>query len=235
MSAMSSATRQDVLGSRSTAPREWPPRLTRASELARHIDAATLAGALMLDAQARLTVGQLDQVAPVLAKAERIGLPVEAVLLDRRMTIYADLSMALGRTREALERYAQSLEYAQAAGNELQVAFDLRGVAKPLSLLCQDEEVLEIVGMAQAHVSELGGPSASLIGHALARGVPRPRARRPSGPAGRAGMRARACSDARPDRSLTWWTPAAARPVPPPPELRETFPFAAIDSRQARR
>ena len=124
MSAMSSATRQDVLGSRCTAPREWPARLTRASELARHIDAATLAGALMLEAQARLIVGQLDQVAPVLAKAERIGLPVEAVLLDRRMTIYADLSMALGRTREALERYAQSLEYAQAAGNELQVVFD---------------------------------------------------------------------------------------------------------------
>lgn len=137
----------------------------RASELARHIDAATLAGALMLEAQARLTVGQLDQVAPVLAEAERIGLPVEAVLLDCRMTIYADLSMALGRTREALERYAQSLEYAQAAGNELQVAFDLRGVVKPLSVLRQDEEVLEIVGMAQAHISELGGPGASLIGH----------------------------------------------------------------------
>jgi hypothetical protein len=121
----------------------------------------------MFEAQARLAAGQLDRVAPLLAEAERIGRPVEAVLIDRRMTVYADLSMALGRPREALERYAQSLEYAQAAGNELQVMFDLLGVANALSVLQDDENVLELVGMADAHVSELAGPGNRAKGHLL--------------------------------------------------------------------
>jgi hypothetical protein len=144
----------------------------QATEVARRADDATLlAGALMFEAQARLIAGQLEAVEPTLAEAERIGLPVQAACLDRRMTIYADLAMSRGHTDEALERYVQSLAYAQRAGNELQVLFDLLGVARALADAGDDESTVEVSAMAEAHGTELRGPGETIIGHLLGEGA----------------------------------------------------------------
>jgi predicted ATPase/class 3 adenylate cyclase len=144
----------------------------QATEVARRADDATLlAGALMFEAQAQLIAGQLDAVEPTLAEAERIGLPAQAACLDRRMTIYADLAMSRGHTDEALERYVQSLAYAQRAGNELQVLFDLLGVARALAQAGDDESTVEVSAMAEAHGTELRGPGETIIGHLLGEGA----------------------------------------------------------------
>jgi hypothetical protein len=87
------------------------------------------------------------------------------------MTIYADLAMARGQTRQALERYVQSLAYAQRAGNELQVLFDLLGVARALAEAGEDEATVEVSAMADAHAAELGGPGDTIIGHLLGEGA----------------------------------------------------------------
>jgi predicted ATPase/class 3 adenylate cyclase len=144
----------------------------QATEVARRVkDAALVAGALMFEAQARLVAGQLEAVEATLAEAERIGLPAEAACLDRRVTIYGDLAMSRGRTRDALERYVQSLAYAQRAGNELQVLFDLLGVARALAEAGEDEATIEVSAMADAHATELSGPGEAMVGHLLGEGA----------------------------------------------------------------
>ena len=142
-----------------------------ATEIARRVDDVTLAGALMLEAQARLLAGDLHLVEPTLGEAERIGLPAQAAYLDRRMTIYGDLAMARGQTRQALNYYVQSLAYARRAGNELQVLFDLLGVARALAEATEDEACVEVMAMANAHAAELGGPGEAIVGHLLGEGA----------------------------------------------------------------
>ncbi len=142
-----------------------------ATRIAGRLDDVALAAALMLEAQARLLAGQLDRVDTTLAEAERIGLPAQAAYLDRRMTLYADLAMARGQTREALERYVRSLDYASRAGNELQVLFDLLGVARALAEAGDDEATVEVSAMADAHAAELGGPGETIMGHLLGEGT----------------------------------------------------------------
>jgi len=70
---------------------------------------------------------------------------------------------------EALEHYADSLEAAELRGNDAQVMFDLLGVANALGVLGADEAAIEVAGMAEKLVAELGGPEASgthLVGQA---------------------------------------------------------------------
>jgi tetratricopeptide (TPR) repeat protein len=138
-----------------------------ATRLARRCSPVRLATSLMMEAQARLGAGEVDRVEPLLAEAERIGLPADAYMLDRRMTIYADLSMAVGRPREALERYARSLEWAPSAGNDLQVMFDLAGVANALGAAGEAEAALEAIGMAAAQQAESGGLGADTVSHLM--------------------------------------------------------------------
>ena len=148
---------------------DWEPALrwqVEASRLAReHGDPAQLAGELMMEAQARLGAGELDAVEPLLAESERIGLPVESYFLERRMTIYADLAMVRGQYPEALERYALSLEYAQSARNELQVIFDLRGVANTLATVGSDEAAIELTVACERLIAEAGGGASEAIHH----------------------------------------------------------------------
>jgi tetratricopeptide (TPR) repeat protein len=138
-----------------------------ATRLARECEPVRLATSLMMEAQARLVAGELDRVEPLLAEAERVGLPVEAYWLDRRMTIYADLARASGRPRQALECYARSLEWAQSARNDLQVMFDLRGVASALGAAGEVEAALEANGLAAAQSSEMGRLGGAAVNHLL--------------------------------------------------------------------
>jgi predicted ATPase/class 3 adenylate cyclase len=132
-----------------------------ATAISRSLDPPMLCGALLIEAQARQFAGELDRAVELLAEAERVGEPVEASFLWRRHTVLGDLATLSGRSPEALEHYANSLEAAELRGNDAQVLFDLLGVANALGVLGADEEAIEVAGMAEKLVAELGGPEAS--------------------------------------------------------------------------
>jgi hypothetical protein len=71
--------------------------------------------------------------------------------------------MARGRHREALAHLAASLESARMTGNELQVAFDLGTLANALGIVGDDRAAVEVDGLRQAHITELGGPGAGFV------------------------------------------------------------------------
>jgi tetratricopeptide (TPR) repeat protein len=132
-----------------------------ATAISRSLDHAMLCGALLIEAQARQFAGEPDRAVELLAEAERVGQPVEASFLWRRHTVLGDLAALSGRSSEALEHYADSLEAAELRGNDAQILFDLLGVANALGVLGADEEAIEVAAMAEKLVAELGGPEAS--------------------------------------------------------------------------
>jgi predicted ATPase/class 3 adenylate cyclase len=132
-----------------------------ATAISRSLDPAMLCGALLIEAQARQFAGELDRAVELLAEAERVGEPVDAAFRWRRHTVLGDLAALSGRSLEALEHYADSLEAAELRGNDAQVMFDLLGIANALGVLGADEVAIEVAGMAEKLVAELGGPEAS--------------------------------------------------------------------------
>ncbi len=128
----------------------------RASALARELGPAAVCGTLMLEAQARMAVGELDRAAELLVEAGEIGAPVDATLLQARDTLEADLALLSRRPRDALDHYTRSMESAQARLDVQQVLFDLCGTAAALALSGDDAEALEVVGLAESHAREVG-------------------------------------------------------------------------------
>jgi tetratricopeptide (TPR) repeat protein len=143
----------------------------RASELAREHGPGLLSMALLLEAQACVFTGDLDAAQTLLAEAEHVGLPHEIYYLERRETVYGDLEMARGHPHEALAHFAASLESARSTGNELQVALDLGCVANALATLGQDQEAVEVAGILEAHVTELGGAGGSFVSNVAGPGA----------------------------------------------------------------
>jgi predicted ATPase/class 3 adenylate cyclase len=129
----------------------------RAADLARRLGEAELASALLLEAQALIAHGALEEAEGRLAEAERVGIAADAWALTHTDTVRGDLAMAAGRPENALGPYAQSLENAQIRGDQLQVLFDLRGIALALAALARDEEALEVHGLAEIEATELAG------------------------------------------------------------------------------
>ena len=132
--------------------------LEQATELARALGPAALAGALLYTAQARMVAGDLEQAGNDLSEAVRIGRPVDAKALFHVDTLTGDLAVLSGRPMEALEPYARSLEDAQARGDQLQIFHDLSGMANVLAILHQDDEALEVAGIAEAQAHDVRGP-----------------------------------------------------------------------------
>ncbi len=132
-----------------------------ATAISRSLDPSMLCGALLIEAQATQFAGELDRAVELLAEAERVGEPVDASFLWRRHTVLGDLATLSGRSLEALEHYADSLEAAELRGNDAQVMFDLLGVANALGVLRADQDAIEVAAMAEKLVAELGGPEAS--------------------------------------------------------------------------
>ena len=127
--------------------------MERARQFAERLEPAAHCALLLLEAQARLFAGQLERAAEQLREARRIGEPVDAIMLARMPTIEGDLEMQSGRPREALGHYARSLEAAQARSDEVQVLFDLLGVAIGCAALGDDEDALLVAGLAEAQTS----------------------------------------------------------------------------------
>jgi predicted ATPase/class 3 adenylate cyclase len=139
----------------------------QASEMARDLGPALYAGMLCLEAQALLFNGETDRGAEMMTEAERVGGPVQLQFLRRQDTSRGDLAMLTGRPRDALEYYARSLEMARADGIEQQIMFDLLGVGVALGSLEEDAEAVEIVGMVEAQMADLGGPGTRPVDHLL--------------------------------------------------------------------
>jgi tetratricopeptide (TPR) repeat protein len=131
----------------------------------RKLDQARLAGALIAEAQALIAAGHLDEAEERLEEVRMVGESVNATALRYLETEQGDLAMARGRPTDALEPYARSLEKAQARGDELQVLFDLRGMANVLGALKRDEEAIEVVGLAERQALDIGGGSSELGQH----------------------------------------------------------------------
>jgi predicted ATPase/class 3 adenylate cyclase len=136
----------------------------RATALARDLDPAALSGALVLEAQARMAAGELNEAQARLSEAERTGEPVDASSMRFLDTLRGDLATASGRPADALEPYARSLELAQARGDALQVLFDLRGLANAVALIGRDADALELLGIAEMQATEIG-PSGAVGEH----------------------------------------------------------------------
>lgn len=166
-------TRALALGERSilrTFRGEYPGAVSDSEQsvvLAHELGPAALSGSLLFEAQARLYAGELDRASERLAEAERIGGPVEASKLDSAETVHGDLAMASGHPEQALEHYARSLEKAQTRQDDLQILFDLLGIAGALAVLGDDAEALEVAGLAEAHGADVSGAAAETVGHLL--------------------------------------------------------------------
>jgi predicted ATPase/class 3 adenylate cyclase len=138
---------------------------TEATAIARTLDPSLLAGALLLEAQARMSLGELERAAALLSEGKAIGMPVQASGLRWLDTLEGDLAMARQRPDAALEPYARSLELAEAHNDLLQVMFDLRGLANALAALGRDEDALEVAGLADVHAGELTEAAPGLAEH----------------------------------------------------------------------
>jgi predicted ATPase/class 3 adenylate cyclase len=129
----------------------------RATALARDLGPDALSTTLMFEAQTRLEAGQLDLAAAVADEANQIG----AETNFSRHTFDGDLALLRHRPQEAAHHYALSLEFAQAGRNPLQVFNDLIGLADALAMDNDDVEALEVSGMAEVQIAELGGSDQS--------------------------------------------------------------------------
>lgn len=133
----------------------------QATELARGVGPAALAGAMIYQAQARITAGETDRAAEQLAEAAQIGAAVDAKALWFVDTLSGDLAVLSGRPQESLEHYARSLEAAQARGDDLQIFHDLSSVADVFAILQKDKAALEVAGLAEAQAHDVRGPEAT--------------------------------------------------------------------------
>jgi len=125
-------------------------------------DPAFLARALLLEAQALMAAGLVDEAAARLDEARAVGTPVDANILYYLDTFVGDLAVVDRRPADALEPYARSLEHALADGNLTQIVLDLVCVAEALAALGHDAESLEVAGIGESQSAELGAASDTL-------------------------------------------------------------------------
>ncbi len=139
--------------------------IERATAFADVLGPTGMCGILMLQAQAHLFAGDRERAAELQAEAERVGEAVDAEFMWRRHTVSADTALFAGRPGEALQHYARSLEEAEARDNEIQILFDVIGTAGALAAVGDDAAALEVAGVADRMIAELGGREASLVYH----------------------------------------------------------------------
>jgi predicted ATPase/class 3 adenylate cyclase len=139
--------------------------IEEAATVAAHLGRAGLCGVVMLQAQAYLFGGDIERAAELRAEAERIGEPADAQFLWRCHTVDGDIALFSGRPADALEHYARSLEEADLRGNQIQILFDVLGVAGALGGIGEDEAAVEVSGIADRQIEEIGAREGSLIYH----------------------------------------------------------------------
>jgi predicted ATPase/class 3 adenylate cyclase len=124
---------------------------------------ADLGAALVMHAQSLLAAGELDAAARALESGTELLQRTDVASAWKRFTVAGDIAAAQGRTVDALELYARSLQEAELRRNESQIMFDLAGTAAALAGLRADAAALEVEAMARVLASELGGPGTQVI------------------------------------------------------------------------
>jgi predicted ATPase len=174
-----------MLGNHDQAVRDC----AESTAISRAFGPAKLTAAIVIEAQARLFAGDRGAAARMLAEAERIGEAADSNFLWHRHTLHGDLAMLSGRPRDALDDYIISLEEAHSRGHEMQILYDLLGVANALAMLGQEADAVEVAGIAEQQIAEFGGPEATAI-HLLGTAA-KDEAERRVGPAAAAELKAR--------------------------------------------
>jgi hypothetical protein len=137
----------------------------QATACAREAGPVATAYALCLEAQAQIAAGALERGAERLAEAERVGGPPDVKLLWHVDSIHGDLAMKAGRVHEALGHYARSLIAAESRGDDLQLLFDLEGLANALAALERDRDAVEVFGLAEALTAQMSDVIPAPIEH----------------------------------------------------------------------
>jgi predicted ATPase/DNA-binding SARP family transcriptional activator len=125
----------------------------RATALARDLGPDALSTALMFEGQTRMDAGELDLAAALGDEADRLG----ADPMYSRHVFEGDLALLRHQALEAAHHFTLSLELEQQRGNLMQVFNDLIGLADALAMKRDDLEALEVSGIAEALISDLGG------------------------------------------------------------------------------
>jgi predicted ATPase/class 3 adenylate cyclase len=136
-------------------------------ERARESGPASTAAALLMETQALIQAGRLEEARARLHEADGHAAIVCPYVYEKRETVYGDLELEAGRPHAAIPHYVRSLLWAEANGDEGQIAFDLAGLALALAAAGADEPALEAQGLAHAQVSESQGRDVDSLEHIL--------------------------------------------------------------------
>jgi tetratricopeptide (TPR) repeat protein len=137
----------------------------RGVQLARTVGPGPTAGALMMEAQALIQAGRLDDARDRFAEIEQLVALERPYLYEKRETIYGDIEQQAGRPHAAVPHYIRSLLWAEANTDAGQILFDLLGTAIALAATGATAEALEVQGLTLAQASELHGQALERLDH----------------------------------------------------------------------
>ena len=133
---------------------------TRASQRAREMGEAALAGTLFFEAQVQIMAGHLGLAEELSRSAAELGRLSGAWAISGLATQSGDLALAAARPGEALGHYGRSLADAEARQDDGQVVFDLCSMSQCLMMLDHHADALELLGLAEAHAGQAYGTPA---------------------------------------------------------------------------
>jgi len=143
--------------------------IEQATALARELGPEAWWDALMAESSLRMDAGQLDLASELLDEADQIRVDVSH--LGSRHPLDGSLALLRHRPHEAAQHYALSLELDEQRGEPVWIYGDLVGLADALAMNHQDSYALEVSGIAEAQLADIGG-SESARRRVRWRGVP---------------------------------------------------------------
>ena len=132
----------------------------QATAIAHQVGPALHSGILVMEAQARMTCGDLDGAADQLAQADRTGAEVDTTRLRDRYAYRCALARLRGRPVEALDYAACAIDAWQQRGSALHLLGNLAAAAELLADLERDPEAVEMLGLLEACAVDVHGPGA---------------------------------------------------------------------------
>jgi predicted ATPase/DNA-binding SARP family transcriptional activator len=140
----------------------------QATGLTRHLNPEALGRALMHEAFTRLGAGQLDLASALVDESEQIGADLSH--FGSRHEFDGVLALLRHRPQEAARHFALALERDQERAAHMDIYSDLIGLADALAMNNDDIGALEVYGIAEAQITEMGG-SEHLSDHADGRNL----------------------------------------------------------------
>jgi predicted ATPase/class 3 adenylate cyclase len=134
-----------------------------ATELAIGIGGPVLAGALLLEAQARLAAGEIEHARLRLRKSAELSATCDATAAWHQDSISGDIAFNDDQLADALRCFSQSLQAAETRRDVQQVAYDLMAVAGTLARLGHDHAAAELIGIIDTHCGDAGATREQML------------------------------------------------------------------------